>query len=260
MKGAVDIANYTSIPTPAQLACLRAAGYTRVIVGCSYGVIATMQLAAAAGAGLEVEAYAFVDFTARWEGPLQRALLAISSQPVRRLWLDCEAETHGLTRQQVVGRIAEAEQYVRRHRPDLIIGIYTAGWWWMPQTGDSQSFKHLPLWTAAYVQDAGRVPDPKAVRLYGGWNAAALWQYAGTIDTCGLNTDRNLILESEEDSMKPFLCWSGRVIFVGPAGPRWITDAAVVAELGRIFGGLDANGFPIIGLSGAAVMALGAVP
>lgn len=265
MRKAIDIANWTLVPTRAQIDCWRNDGYERLIVGVSYGNLAPGQLAVAAAGGMEVEAYGWVSFGAGWAAPLDRALSIIAPHPVKRLWLDCEQATMGATPGQVVARIAAAIQYVRNRRPDLGIGIYTAAWWWVPNTNNAQDFRGIPLWTAEYVSNPLNPPNG-IPRMFGGWASAAMWQYAGTIYTCGLNTDRNVILEAaavppEGEDMKPFLCWSGRIIFVGPGGPRWVTKASVVQELAALLKQpLDSFGVPLIGLSGDAIMALGGLP
>ena len=193
MKLAVDFANFTPIPTQAQLECLKANGYGRAVIGCAFGTVAALQLAACEAAGLEVEAYAWLEFQAQWQQKIDRTLYVIAQHPVRRIWLDCEAPAAEAVT--VVPHIRKAIEHVRQQRPDLEVGIYTANWWWGPHTGDSHAFTDLPLWLAAYTEDPRRVPEPKDVPLFGGWSQAAMWQYAWTIETCGLNTDRNLILD-----------------------------------------------------------------
>lgn len=247
---AIDIANYTSVPTAAQCACLKSNGYGLAIVGCSYGTLAGPQLSAFVAGGIAVEAYAWVQFSPSWQGVLDRALAVIQNYPVKRLWLDCEGAI--INTGQTVARINAAIGYVQSKRPDLTLGIYTGGWWWKPNTADSQAFKHMPLWTADYVQDPGHDPTGTP-KLYGGWTEAAIWQYAGTIDTCGLNTDRNVIME--EDDMAITLVWNPdfqRLYVLGEAAPVWITDPVVAADLQRAFGA------PKVALSWGTLLALGA--
>ncbi len=191
MDKAVDFANYTAIPTPEQVRCLLENGYTRAIVGVSYGFVARPQLEVCAKGGMDIEAYAWVRFSDLWRIPLDKALNVIGGLPVKRLWLDCEENTQWPP-DKVLDRIAEAEVYVRNQRIDLDVGIYTGAWWWKPHTNDSERFSALPLWFASY-----REPNIDYRQLlFGGWTEAAMWQYAGTVETCGLNTDRNVILEA----------------------------------------------------------------
>lgn len=185
---AIDCANYTTVPTPAQVACLVNQGYTKAIVGCSYGTVARAQLAAFSAGGMSIEAYCWVSFTNDWIAPLDKAIATIQGTGVSRLWLDCE-EDPGKT--PAIDRIQQAHLYVSS-RTELPLGIYTGGWWWTPNTGDSTFFSDLdfPLWSAEYVN----APAP---HLYGGWSEVAIWQTRGSVDLCGLNADDNVILEEE---------------------------------------------------------------
>ncbi len=192
MTKCIDISNYsgnhpTGIPTPDDVRCLLADGWQTAIVGGSYGTIATAQLDACAAGGMDVEVYAFIEFRDGWEAAIDRALAALTGH-VRRLWLDCE-ESSPLGPSGTAQRIHDAIAYVHAARPDLELGIYTGGWWWTPETNDSHEFADMPLWTAEYDS---RIVSPT---MYGGWTQAAIWQYQGSVDTCGLNADRNLILE-----------------------------------------------------------------
>jgi hypothetical protein len=236
------MANYTHVPTPAQVKCLIREGYTLNIVGASYGNLAHLQLRMSAQYGMKIEAYAWIThpFT---HAPIDRALGAIDGLPVQRLWLDAEADTNGRPPMQVVADIDAAIAYAKARRPDLPIGIYTANWWWGPNTGGSTKFKDYPLWLANYVPN----PNPAAVPLFGGWTKAALWQYAGTVETCGLNTDRNLILEQEtapppveeDEDMKPILVWNTglkQVWLMGPFGAVPVQFPADAAQLENLYG------------------------
>jgi hypothetical protein len=243
-RRAIDIANYTTIPTPQQVACLLNNGWSTCVVGCSYGNIAHLQLRMCAQYGMKVEAYAWITHPFSY-GPIDKALGVIEGLPVKRIWLDAEADTNGRTPQQVVSDIDAAINYTRSRRPDLAIGIYTANWWWGPRTGSSTKFKDYPLWLANYVPD----PTPDKVPLFGGWTKAALWQYAGTVETCGLNTDRNLILETEpvpippptptyeEDEMRLFWCLEEvKLYLVGGFGAVWVTKGDEADSLRKQLG------------------------
>lgn len=194
MTLALDCANYTAIPTPQQLDCLKQAGYARAIVGCSYGVVAGMQLAAFYAAGFEVEAYAWVSFKDNWQSAIDQCLAVINARSsIRRLWLDCEEQPpEGVRTAEVVARIKACIAYIASKRPDLTVGIYTAKWWWM-KVGNPIDFADRLLWTAGYTPD-GEPPTTEPL-LYGGWQRAEMWQYAGSVETCGLNIDRNVIME-----------------------------------------------------------------
>ena len=185
MRGAIDFANYSPVPTRRQLAAQRAAGYVRAVVGCSFGEKARRQIAACASGGMEVEAYAWLSAGPGWRVLIDRAVAAIEGTAVRRLWLDCEDP--GLTRQ----RLQEVLAYVEARRPGLTPGIYTSAACWAGIGGD---FTRYPLWLAHYVN----APDPAQVPLFGGWRAAAMWQYRGSTTMGGFGpVDLSIILEEE---------------------------------------------------------------
>ena len=200
MSLAIDVANYTDVPTPSQVQCLIDNGYSRAVVGCSYGTVAGAQLDAFVAGGMDVEAYAWISHPLNTL-LIERALTVIAHRPVTRIWLDAEADNGGRTPAGVVADINGAVEYVRKVRSDIRIGIYTGAWWWTPNTGNSQETWGLPLWLANYRDPGNPLAESE---IPGGWTKAnvALWQYAGTVETCGLNTDRNLIY-AEEDEMTP---------------------------------------------------------
>ena len=200
MSLALDVSNYGTVPTPMQLDCLKSSGYTRAIVGCSDGTIANMQLAAYYAAGMEVEAYCWVSYGQFWTAKVDHALNVLkTARGVARMWLDVESDKaiSGIdpTISQMEARINAVITYITLARPDLELGIYTSRGWWTGH-GDLHTFCAMPLFTAEYVEDA-TVPPTGGPTLYGGWTKAAMWQYAGTIDTCGLSVDRSVILEDE---------------------------------------------------------------
>lgn len=58
---------------------------------------------------------------------------------------------------------------------DVLPGIYTAKWWWIPSI-DTDEFAVLLLWAAHY----DGVPTLSSVPLFGGWEQASGKQYAST--------------------------------------------------------------------------------
>lgn len=198
MRLALDCSNFTAIPNPTQLACLKFAGYTRAVVGCSDGTVANMQLAAYYAAGFEVEAYCWVSYGSQWTAKIDHALNVLkTARGVRRMWLDIESDEQisGIdpTVSQLEARIKAVKTYIQLARPDLELGIYTSRGFWLGH-GNLLTFKDMPLFTAQYVVDA-TIPPTGQPLLYGGWTEAVMWQYAGSADTCGLNLDRSVILE-----------------------------------------------------------------
>ena len=185
MRQAIDFANYTPVPAPAQVAALRAAGFERAVIGCSFGAVARAQIAACAAGGIDVEAYAWLNAGPDWRAPIDRALTAIAGTPVRHLWLDYEEP--GLTEQ----RLRDAIAFIEARRPDLALGIYTSAACWAGVTGD---FTRYPLWLARYTD----APDPARVPLFGRWRSAAMWQYRGSTTVAGFGpVDLSLILEEQ---------------------------------------------------------------
>ena len=103
---------------------------------------------------------------------------------VRMWWIDCEDESLGpMGPAEVVDAIGDAVEYCERD--GVGHGIYTGGWWWIPRTGDSDTFAHLTLWNADYRAAEHHLP-------YGGWTESAMWQFEGTTMVCGQSVDRNL--------------------------------------------------------------------
>src|SRR4051812_17031423 len=89
---AIDFANYAPVPTADQIAQFIALGYTRAIVGASYGERATAQLRACADGGMDVEAYLWLESGDGWQTALTRCLASIWGTKVKRVWLDYEED------------------------------------------------------------------------------------------------------------------------------------------------------------------------
>lgn len=194
---AADVANFTRLWTTTDLDSLNAAGVIRLIVGGSYGPIARQQLeVASADARFDVQAYAFVEFgdIASATLALDRCLAAMDGLPVSRCWLDCEAGVAGWHPVDVLARIQWAIDYLKAHRPDLALGIYSARWWWDTATGSSHETFGLPLMYACYNRNGFQWEHGEA---FGGWaeNEVYMKQFAGSVPTCGLNTDQSIITE-----------------------------------------------------------------
>lgn len=168
MRKALDVANYSTIPTPEQVACLVAQGYDTAIVGCSYGSVAHGQLAAFSAGGMGIEAYAWVSFGPNWQRPLDKALSVIDGLSITRLWLDCEEQPGaGYDQAAVIQRVNDAIAYTQTQRGDLELGIYTAGWWYGPNCGTYDGWKDMPLWYAHY--DGVPTFDDWDSIAFGGW-------------------------------------------------------------------------------------------
>ena len=183
MPLAVDVSHWSGEITEQQMACLRERGVRRVIAGTQRRAIARQQLEAAVAAGLEVEAYVYLYLRANVARRVQAALETVEGLPVRRLWLDAEDTTSGLTPEQMVERLRQA----RAACGEFPAGIYTGGWWWRPYTADSRAFADLPLWHARYDDR----PTLDGFRPFGGWERPAMKQYAHNVDRCGVTVDLN---------------------------------------------------------------------
>ncbi len=229
MRLAVDLSNWTTIPTPAEVDGLRAAGVERAIVGCSYGQVGRSQLIALDAGGIDVEAYGWVTHPLNVH-LLDRAI-AQADGLVDRLWLDCEGPTRGRAPTEVLGDIEGAIAYMRVRRPDWRLGAYSAKWWWGPATGRSNETFGLPLWVAAYRDPAAPLEEHE---LPGGWDVedVALWQYAGSSTLAGLNVDLNLILEGDMPTQQE---WDQLVGEVRQTFGLAYRTAMALTEIGRAF-------------------------
>lgn len=184
MAFALDISNFTEEVTPAEAASLKAAGFDRVIVQVVNERTLThrQQIPVLLAAGLEVECYVYVWFSAgeafvrdrvRWA-----CLEAKAAGASDVMWLDCEqsdGDTPGFdyVHQPVSPIIRAAVTAVQEQ--GMQPGIYTAAWWWIPGASNSTEFNYLPLWDAYYDLD----PDIDPVD-YGGWQAPRMSQYEGS--------------------------------------------------------------------------------
>lgn len=78
------------------------------------------------------------------------------------------------------------------------VGIYTGRWIWPTLTGNSEEFKHLPLWYSHY-DGQPNFDDWYNGFAFGGWEHPAGKQYAGSVQLCGVNVDLNYFAEVEEN-------------------------------------------------------------
>jgi len=189
MQRALDVSNYSGVFAAEAVACWRSLGYSHVICGTQQAETTRAQLATTLAGGMSADAYVFLYWHLPPAAQVQAALAAIAGFPVGRLWLDCEDAVEGRAPEQVVGLIGEAVAACG----DLPCGVYTGRWWWLPSTGDSAAFSHLPLWHAEWTSGPDVLPSFDAFRLYGGWSRPAIWQFQGTTQLCGVDVDLNLM-------------------------------------------------------------------
>jgi hypothetical protein len=198
----VDWSNYTGVPSPQQVADLKAAGVTGVILGTQRPTITRQQYALCQAQRLDVVGlYVFV----YWHVDDRRRLAearALAEEWMLRVWLDCEWDSSNNETifgpgtalpmpppAQLVDTIAD---YIRQLGADYFAGVYTGEWWWRQFLGNSQAFAMFPLWHAWYYLDRRAPTSFDEFRPYGGWTRPHLWQYSER-GLAGVNCDLNLM-------------------------------------------------------------------
>lgn len=184
---AVDISNWSGVPSPEQARQIRAAGFARAICGTQHAATTQGQLDVLGAAGLALEAYTYLRFDRDPAPQLEAGLAALGGRVVERMWLDCEAEA-ALERLGVAGVIEHIVQAAEACVGVVFSGIYTRRGWWLEQTGNSTRFRDFPLWDAT---NDGR-PD-LAFSAYGGWERVTMEQFAFDQPVAGVNCDLNIV-------------------------------------------------------------------
>lgn len=193
---AVDMSNWSGVPTAEQVAELQANGATRAIIGLQNGEIARGQYDALKAGGIErLDAYVYLPLPAgstpaKWGARVTAALAELEGRVIGKLWLDCEDPVPaGMAQMTVIAHISAAavacEGIVNS-------GIYTRKDWWVMATGDSSLFSSYPLWNATNRHGADYVPP--AAPGYGGWLTAEMEQYWFDYPVVGFNVDWNQYL------------------------------------------------------------------
>ncbi|WP_331253105.1 GH25 family lysozyme [Corynebacterium parakroppenstedtii] len=120
--------------------------------------------------------------------------------------------------------------------------MYTYKYFWMGQMNNSQKFSDMPLWLAAYQDQA-----PEAV---GGWNELSFWQRSGSGKVAGISTDVDMnLFNGSKQQLQSFS--DGNYVDVGGA-----LEQLVVSD------GLDlsSDSTPLIGAILALAAGLIAIP
>lgn len=177
--------------TPEAAAALRAQGFSRCIVGIRYDNLPLTQsnLAVASQAGFEVEAYGYLWWGGDVGERIRRSIDLI--QPYGgRLWPDLEDNgegTDGIPDPSVFppSRIVDLIGVAVNACEDYPHGLYSAAWWWIPATGNSQLWAGERWWTADY----DGVPDLSVFRPFAGITQLAGKQYQGTTSLEGMTVD-----------------------------------------------------------------------
>lgn len=196
MRLGVDFSQYGGALAASTVQCWKGKGVNHAVVQYSERMSQHLEVLTQSG-GLELEAYVYLYWgLSPWSQTPRdrvRAALAIARGRISRLWLDAEDTTHPYQESQLAECVAACDA------AGMPCGIYTGRWWWVPRTGDSRTFSHLPLWHAEYLGEAptpdlSRLPqDFSAFRPYGGWSAPAIWQWWNTTSLCAHSVDLNAI-------------------------------------------------------------------
>ncbi|MDK8692491.1 glycoside hydrolase family 25 protein [Corynebacterium sp. MSK158] len=143
---------------------------------------------------------------------------------------------------------AQLEQWIEEFTRELkrLTGrtpmIYTYKYFWMGQMNNSQKFSDMPLWLAAYQDQA-----PEAV---GGWKELSFWQRSGSGKVAGISTDVDMnLFNGSKQQLQSFS--DGNYVDVGGA-----LEQLVVSD------GLDlsSDSTPLIGAILALAAGLIAIP
>lgn len=202
----LDLSQYD---TPFDASCFKAAGVDGVILGVFHPG-GKEKMAEAAGqlitAGVPIIGFYGLPYFGSLFGEQRDISWAIENAlrfGVSRVWIDCEIDAAPFGFTDDVGatparRVKVIRELVAKIRAaGLEPGIYSAPWWWKPETGNSTEFADLPLWFANYP-DNGRamdtLPEP-----FGGWTKPAVHQYTSTLYVCGRDRDANYVFEETND-------------------------------------------------------------
>lgn len=202
MSLAVDFSQYGGSLAPSTVVCWKAAGIEKAIVQYSSWTLQQLETLAAEDMPAEMYVYLYWGLSPWGQTPQDRTRIALGMCKrfgLRRLWLDAEDSEKPYQESQLV----ECVRICRE--AGIEPGIYTGRWWWIPRTGNSQAFAHLPLWHAQYISEAPgtnvnlRV-DFDTFEPYGGWTRPEIWQIQNTSTLCGHSVDLNQI---EADAPMP---------------------------------------------------------
>lgn len=120
--------------------------------------------------------------------------------------------------------------------------IYTYKYFWMGEMNNSQKFSNMPLWLAAYQDEA---PDP-----VGGWKNLSFWQRSGSGKVAGIPTDVDLnLFNGTKQQLESFS--SGNYVDIGGALDDLVVKDGV---------NLGSDSTPLIGAIFALVAGLIAIP
>lgn len=143
---------------------------------------------------------------------------------------------------------AQLEQWIEEFTSELkrLTGrtpmIYTYKYFWMGQMNNSQKFSDMPLWLAAYQDQA-----PEAV---GGWKKLSFWQRSGSGKVAGIPTDVDMnLFNGSKQQLQSFS--DGNYVDVGGALEQLVVGDGV---------DLSSDSTPLIGAILALAAGLTAIP
>ncbi|MER0088363.1 glycoside hydrolase family 25 protein [Corynebacterium sp. KPL3927] len=120
--------------------------------------------------------------------------------------------------------------------------IYTYKYFWMGEMNNSQKFSNMPLWLAAYQDEA---PDP-----VGGWQNLSFWQRSGSGKVAGIPTDVDMnLFNGSKQQLESFS--GGNYVDIGGALDSLVLDDGV---------DLSSDSTPLIGAIFALAAGLIAMP
>ena len=120
--------------------------------------------------------------------------------------------------------------------------IYTYKYFWMGEMNNSQKFSNMPLWLAAYQDEA---PDP-----VGGWQNLSFWQRSGSGKVAGIPTDVDMnLFNGSKQQLESFS--GGNYVDIGGALDSLVLDDGV---------DLSSDSTPVIGAIFALAAGLIAMP
>ena len=175
MIKAVDLSNWSAIPTPAQVQCLKDQGYSHAFVGSSFGSVWRQQIAALEKGGMVVGEYMFPEHVHDTD---------------RDWWLDIERSPGTTVTQQTVR--AAINDAVNKPK-----GIYSNRTAFVDCIGFDWRIKQEYEWLACWDANYGDLPRPFIP--FGGFTIEdrIITQWAGSTNLCGLNVDLN-VMEDED--------------------------------------------------------------
>lgn len=158
----------------------------------------------------------------------------------RRVWVDAEIDAYqvGFTSAHVPSvteRVATLHDNVAIiENGGISAGMYSAPWWWVPETGNYTGLSHLPLWFANYP--ASGQPFTYLPQPFGGWTKPTVHQYTSTLWVCGRNRDANYVFEEDEmnaedrkvfDALVSLMGGSDKIIAAAAQGMDYLLGYAI---------------------------------